>query len=85
MSPSTVSRSPRWSPVTTNKINDPLGKNIVLHHQFIIILPLYALNNKDTGVLGETCDFGVAVKVLNYGINERKKLMSVSKMSVFDA
>ena len=39
-----------WSPVTTNKINGPLGKNVVLHHQFIIILPLYSLNNKNTPV-----------------------------------
>ena len=35
---------------TTNKINGPLGKNVVLHHRFLIILPLYALNNKNTAV-----------------------------------
>ena len=34
--------------MTTNRINGPLGENVVLHHQFIIILPLYALNNKNT-------------------------------------
>ena len=39
-----------YSPVTTNKINGALGKNVVVHHQFIIILPLYALNNKNTPV-----------------------------------
>ena len=43
MSLLTVIEAPRWSPVTTNKINGPLGKNVVL---------------------SETCDFGVAVKVL---------------------
>ena len=36
-------------------------------HQFIIILSLYALSNKkySRGILSETCDFGVAVKMLN--------------------
>ena len=43
-------RRHRWSPMTTNKINGPLGKNVVLHHQFIITLPLHALNNKNTAV-----------------------------------
>ena len=33
---------------TTNNINGPLGKNVVLDSQFIIILALYALNNKNT-------------------------------------
>ena len=52
MSLSTVTKVPRWSFVTINKINDPLGKNVVLHGQFIIIiLPLYALNNKNTPVV----------------------------------
>ena len=65
MSLSTVTNAPRWSPVTTNKINGLLGKNIVLHHEFIIILPLYALNSKySRGALCETCDFSVAVKAL---------------------
>ena len=50
MSLSTVTKAPRWSPVTIHKINGPLGKNVVLHHWFIIILPLYALNNKNTPV-----------------------------------
>ena len=36
--------------LVTNKINGPLDKNVVLHLQFIIILPLYALNNKNTPV-----------------------------------
>ena len=36
--------------MTTNKINGALGNNVVLHRQFIIILPLYALNNKNTPV-----------------------------------
>ena len=48
MSLSTVTKAPRWLPVTTNKINGLLEKNVVL--QFIIILPLYALNNEDTPV-----------------------------------
>ena len=48
MSLSTVAKAPRWSPVTVNKINGASGKNVVLHRQFIIILPLYALNNKNT-------------------------------------
>ena len=34
-------------PVATNKIKGALGKNVVLHRQFIIISPLYALNNKN--------------------------------------
>ena len=50
MSLSTVTKAPRWSPVTTNKINGPLGRNVVLHRLSIIILPLYALNNKNTAV-----------------------------------
>ena len=45
---STVTKAQRWLPMTTNKITGPLGENVVLHHQFIIILPLYALNNKNT-------------------------------------
>ena len=45
---STVTKAPQWSLVTNNKINGPLGMNVVLHRQFIIILPLYALNNKNT-------------------------------------
>ena len=48
MSLSTVNKAPRWSPVTANKINGPLDKNVILHYQFIIILPFYALNNKNT-------------------------------------
>ena len=50
MSLSTVTKASRWSPVTTTKINGSSGKNVVLHHQFIIILPLYALNNKNNPV-----------------------------------
>ena len=49
MSLSTVTKVPLWSPVTTTKINGPLEKNVVLN-QFIIILPLCALNNKNTPV-----------------------------------
>ena len=41
MSISTATKTPWWSPVTTNKINGPLWKNVVLRHQFIIILPLH--------------------------------------------
>ena len=41
MSLSTVTKAARWSPVITNKIN------VVCHRQFIIILPLYALKNKN--------------------------------------
>ena len=50
MSLLTVTKVPRWSPVTTNEINAPLEKNIVLHLQVIIISPLCALNNKNTPV-----------------------------------
>ena len=39
---------------TVIKTNDPLEKNIVLHNKFIIILPLYALNNKNTPVASWT-------------------------------
>ena len=54
MSLSTVTKASRLSAVTTNEINGPLGKNVVLHRQFIIILPLYALNNKNTAVASST-------------------------------
>ena len=37
-------------PVATNKIEGPLGKEVILRRQFIIILPSYVLNNKNTAV-----------------------------------
>ena len=65
MSLSTVTKAPRWSLVTTNKINGPLGKNVVSHRQFNIILSLYALNNKNTLVTSSAKrDIGIAVEVL---------------------
>ena len=65
MSLSTLTKAPRWSTVTINKINGPSRKNVILHRQFIIILPLYASNDKNTSVASSAKrDFGVAVKVL---------------------
>ena len=76
MSLSAVTKVPRWPPVTSNKINGSLGKNVVLHHQFIIILPLYALNNKkySGGVLNETCDFDGAVSVNSCNYERKNSL-----------
>ena len=34
--------------MTTNRINGPLGENVVLPHHLIIMLPLDALNNQNT-------------------------------------
>ena len=79
MSLSTVSKAPRWSPVTINKINGPLGKNVVLHRQFIIILPLYALNNKNTPVASSAKRVISAWQSKSYGNRQKSKAKRKSR------
>ena len=68
--------------MATNKINDPLGKNVVLHDQFIIILPLHALNNKNTPVASSAKRVISKCSIISIATEDFEKLLTLHTTSL---